>query len=797
MKRGILYFFLVLMLSFSACKSTKTLSEGQSMLVKNSVVVKDANNPQFDNLKSYVRPIPNKKFLDLFNFRTMCYASGQPTYDKEGNLKDSKFRKRMREKWGEAPVLLDSAEILNSTNQLSIVMGQLGYFDSEVSYQVQWQKSNPKKAKVNYIVYAKDAYHISKINYDIAIPEYKRIIVLNKDESLLEEGMQYDESIINEEFTRIVNLLRDEGYYYVEKSIINGEVSYDLPADSSAPDPKTVSLTIQVKIPRESDASRYLYKYYFNNIYVLTDFDPNAPEDRPYDTVAYQVKSSGEVDDVCYFITPHYDELLEPIKDFNYRTIKDAIFSVPGEVYSQKVRRGSSQALNRLDNFSYFKIDFIEDFSKLDTVNKKGYLDVVYKLTRKKVNSVGGQIDLRNDKSAISFTYSNRNIFKGAEHLTINLSGGYFYYSLSNLFHRNKTFAYPEFGVNASLDFPKLFLFGKTQKSDALKYSTSLKFGVNYSGLYRRLIYNTSLTYNWTPNYMISHSLSPIDISTINNNDKRYANILNYDDYPQSYQEKFGKFFLLSLKYNFNLLVPLELTNYRHNMRLSANFESSGLLLKGLNKLFSPNERWVLSRNTLDSTGYNYTTFEKLEFTWLYSFKINANNALSTRMAVGAMIPLDKDSYIPYERGFYMGTSNSMRGWGYRGLGPGSYAHGRDSLFTGDVKIELNLEYRGTIYRSFKFGLFADLGNIWLSRKNEDMPGAEFNFHRFYKELALDAGVGLRIDLDFLVIRVDYAVPIYDPTRSDVGRWINAQWENAPHPIKWAEGLKVAIGYAF
>ena len=261
--------------------------------------------------------------------------------------------------------------------------------------------------------------------------------------------------------------------------------------------------------------------------------------------------------------------------------------------------------------------------------------------------------------------------------------------------------------------------------------------------------------------------------------------------------EKFGKFFLLSLKYNFNLLVPLEMTNYRHNMRLSANFESSGLLLKGLNKLFSPNERWVLSRNTLDSTGYNYTTFEKLEFTWLYSFKINANNTLSTRMTAGAIVALDKDSYLPYEKGFYLGTSNSMRGWGYRGLGPGSYEHGKDSLFTGDVKIELNLEYRGTIYRSFKFGIFADLGNIWLSRKNDDMPGAEFKFNRFYKELAFDAGIGLRIDLDFLVLRVDYAVPFYDPTRGSVGRWINKRWMEGPHPIRWGEGLKIAIGYAF
>lgn len=794
MKNGLPVLFVVLLLVAAACSSTKTLSEGQYMLDKNNVEVKDEKGPQFDNLKSYVRPIPNKKFLDLINLRTMAYTGGQPKYDKKGNLKDSKFKKRLREKWGESPVLLDSTEISNSMRQLSMVMGQLGYFDASISFDVIHNKKDFKKVKVNYLILANEAYHISKINYDIDIPEYRKIIILNKEESLLNEGMRYDEDIINQEFTRIINLLRDEGYYYVEKSLINAEVSYDMPTDSLQTDPKSVTLNIQVKIPEGSDASRYLYKYYFNNTYVQTNFDPNTPADQTYDTVRYVNLHKGSD---CYFVTPHDDELSEPIKDYTYKTIANAIFTKRGEAFSQRARRVSSQALNRLDNFSYFNISFLEDLSKLDTLNKIGYLDAVYRLTRKKVHSVGGQIDLRNDKSAISFSYTNRNIFKGAENLTINLSAGYFYYSLSNLFHNNRSYAYPEFGVNASLDFPKLFLFSKYQNPEALKYSTTLKFGVNYSGLYRRLIYNTSLTYNWTPNRIVSHSVSPIDISTINNDDKRFANILNYDDYPESYQNRFGKFFLLSLKYNLNLLVPLEVTNFRHNMRLSANFESSGLLLKGLNRLISPNERWVLSRNSLDSSGYNYTSFEKLEFTWLYSFKINANNTFSTRMTAGAIIPLDDESYMPYERGFYMGTSNSMRGWGYRGVGPGSYEHGRDSLFTGDIKLELNFEYRGTIYRTLKYGIFADVGNIWLSRECADMPGAEFKFKRFYRELAFDAGIGIRIDLDFLVLRVDYAIPFYDPTRGSVGKWINSRWLEGRHAIHWGEGLKIAIGYAF
>jgi outer membrane protein assembly factor BamA len=273
---------------------------------------------------------------------------------------------------------------------------------------------------------------------------------------------------------------------------------------------------------------------------------------------------------------------------------------------------------------------------------------------------------------------------------------------------------------------------------------------------------------------------------------------MNYDAYPDSYQNKFGKFVLFSAKYTFNYLIPVSLESRRHNMHLSISTESCGTLLLGLNKLFSPNERWVLSRNNLDSLGYNYTTFEKIDMLWNYTYTINNLNSIAMRSDIGFILPIGKESHIPYEKGFYLGTSNSMRGWSYRGLGPGSYVHGEDTLYTGDIKIEFNLEYRGTIYRTFKYGIFADVGNIWLARKSDDMPGAEFSFKRFYKELAVDVGVGLRLDFNFFVIRVDYAVPIYDPTRSEEqGRVINVEWLYPPHRYRIFQGLKIAIGYAF
>lgn len=784
----------------TSCSSVKHLPEGQVMVVKNEVKVVDAKSPDFDNLRSYVRPVTNTKFLDLFRIKTVFYDWGVPTYNKKGELKDNRFKKFMREKMGEEPALLDSADIVNSMDQLKIVMKQLGYFDATVDYRVTFRGKKgdgAKKAKVDYFVTAKEPYTISEVNYDIPIYEYKRIVVINQRESLLAPGMQYNEEIITNELTRIINLIRNEGYYYAEKSIIRCDVAYD-PLDSLGNDPRSVQLTIVMNIPQNENASRYLYKYYFNDIYVNADLQQSPGVVFEYDTAYYMWKSRSDTANY-YFIGTLYKG--KPThKYFSKKVLSNAIFTRTGNTYTQLSRAQSSRALQSLDNFDYMSITFQENSALLDTVNKIGYLDATYRLVRKKQYSVGGQLELRNDKSDISLSFTNRNLFKGAEHLTINLSGGYFYYSLSNLFKNNKAYSYPEFGFSATLDMPnRLFLFNRHLDENSINRSTSITAGINYSGMYHRLMYNASLTYKWMPSNFFSYSLSPIDVSTINNNDKRYSMLLNYDDYPLSYQNKFGKFFLLSTKFSSNFLVPKLMDTRKHNMLLTLSLESSGLLLKGLNAIFSPNERWMLSKNKLDSIGYNYTTFEKMEVLWNYTYSINNNNALAMRADMGVIIPLDKDSYIPYDRGFYMGTSNSMRGWSYRGLGPGSYKHEKDTLYTGEIKMEFNVEYRGTLYRSLKYGLFVDAGNIWLARKNEDMPGADFAFDRFFKEIAVDVGVGLRLDLNFFVIRVDFAVPIFDPTRDDYhgGSVINTEWFKQPHRYRIFDGLKLAIGYAF
>jgi outer membrane protein assembly factor BamA len=165
-------------------------------------------------------------------------------------------------------------------------------------------------------------------------------------------------------------------------------------------------------------------------------------------------------------------------------------------------------------------------------------------------------------------------------------------------------------------------------------------------------------------------------------------------------------------------------------------------------------------------------------------------------MNIGLALPLFNSKDIPFEKSFYLGGANSMRAWGFRALGPGSYYTENYMQRTGDVKLEMNLEYRGTIYKAIKFGIFADMGNVWLYRPYKDMPNADFQFNRFYKEIALGAGFGLRFDFNFFILRLDYGIPIYDPSKPMNNHWINQSWTKNKL-WKWGQGFQFAIGHAF
>ena len=791
MKSPSLIITLLALFLLSSCSSTKILKDNEYMLIKNTVTMKDVKGEEFSNMVNYVQPLPNNKFMGIFNLKTSLYGEAQPKVSKKtGELKDSKFRRWLRESVGEPPVLLDSMLIEKSELNLKTVMKKKGFFHAEVSSDVVFPR--PKKAQVNYYVKANEPYYVRRSKINVPVFEFRKIFVLNMRESLIKKGMRYDEDLISDEIDRMVKLLRNEGYYYANSSLFYCEVDTIMSGQNlDEKGNKTLTLTFVMDTTNKQLVEKSLYKYYFENVSVYPNYNVLIADTVKYDTTLFYTFRLKSDSTTYAFITPKikkkYRKNGKLKKDFKYRTLTDKIYSKNGTMYTEDLYSRSKKGLQDLNNFSSVEITFKEDLPKRDSVTKTGRLNSEYKLVRRRVHSIGGQVDVRSDKSGLSFTYGNKNLFKGAENFTFNIFGNYFYYS--------KLYRYPELGASVKLDFPRLFLFKYYENPNALKYSTSVKFGTTYSGLYKRWMFDASYFYTIHPNTYMSHEIMPVEFRTINIDNVR--GMLYYKYYKGSYLARFNQFFLLSLKYTFNYVVPFKKYQQKKNsMRLIFAFESSGMLLAGLNALFSPQEKWNLGQ-------YTYTTYEGFEFTFKYLRTINEDNAVAFRFNTGFKLPIGDGNVIPYEVGYYLGGSSSMRGFPFRGVGPGAYhgPGGRLVEYTGDVKLEMNLEYRGTIYKAFKYGIFIDAGNVWLAYKYSGMENAEFSFKRFYKELALCAGVGIRLDFNFFIIRLDYAVPFYDPRLKDYGPWINKEWVAAKDKNSklwyWAQGFKFAIGHAF
>lgn len=788
-------FLLILVIVSSSCHVTRNLKDGEYMLTKN-VVKTDLKDPQFDDLYYYVRPTPNKKFIDLIPFKTWSYVAFQPkvTYTADGDsiVKDSKVRQKIRNK-GEAPVLLDSSSIDYSVKQLKLAMLQRGYFNADVTPSLKFKKEKQHKVKVTYNVTANTAYYINKIKYIIDIPEYKKIILLDTVNRGLKVGSLYNQAELLAERERITKHIRNNGYFHVSNDIVHFVIdtlhSYVLPQKKG----KTVDIEIHVDFSKITDPEireKFAYKYQFNDVYIYSNYQSGFQYTRENsDRIRYH---RGKKDSTSYYIITEKNKIkkngkYKPRKDFKYKILSDNILTKKGVSYTDDAVSRSYKKLNDLNNFNFINIDVSEVISMRDTVNRTGVLNTTYRLTRSKLHSLAAEIDLRSDKGNVSLTYSNKNLFRSAEFFNINVYGGADIQSRRNEEGKLKLISENiDAGGELSIDFKRLLLFRKTQKIEAVSYGTLIKAGVHFqqAPLYQRWLLNAAITYRWSPNYKISHTLSPLDISIINitNEDPSFYEVLSR--YSLAFQKKYQDNVLFSFKYTVHCTPTMR--DARNELRIQFKFESSGMFITGINalanKVSGQDKEWSFF-------GLKYANFELAELDLRFKHNFNKKNTIAMRFDLGVGVPMFKSPTLPFERSFFLGNANSMRAWEYRSLGPGSYYSENRKERSGDIKMEVNLEYRGPIYKFIKFGIFADAGNVWLTKKNEEMPNAEFNFTRFYKEIALGVGAGIRLDFSFFLIRFDVGMPIYDPNELEGNRWVGQ--------AKKMPTLKFAIGHAF
>jgi outer membrane protein assembly factor BamA len=395
--------------------------------------------------------------------------------------------------------------------------------------------------------------------------------------------------------------------------------------------------------------------------------------------------------------------------------------------------------------------------------------------------------------------YQNKNVFRGAEIVKLKVTAATeiqkVFGESSNNINQLLPFNTLETGADAEIDIPKFLIPVKQERFPKyFRPETDIDAGLNYERRpdYTRYISNLSYGYQWKESPTKKHLLYLADLNLV----KIYPT-LKFDSLINSYkdiriQNSYKDHLILALKYSF-IYNDQQLSKNKDFSYFRANFETSGNLLRAIDRIINhqlpPDSSYSIFK-------INYAEYIRGDFDLRHYLLFDKLNTLALRIAVGGGLAYWNSYALPFEKSFYSGGANSVRAWQIYSLGPGSYSNntlnpGLDK--TGDIDIEGNIEYRFPVYHFLKGALFVDAGNVWLNKKNDGMPGAEFEFDRFYKEIAIGSGIGARFDFSYFILRLDAAFQIRNPSEPENQRWIPLSHSLSFFNIRFNFG----IGYPF
>lgn len=750
-----------------------------------------------DALSSLIIQKPNTYFLGLLPYKIWLYNSRYKRYQRDTAAEA--FQKSL--KTVERPQIYDSALAERSTQHMRSYLFNQGYFYSKVRDTVIYKG---RKATAIYEVETGLRYLINKTILDIDDSTVRHIVAENLKESGVQEGKAFAMTLGDEERNRIATVLRNHGYYKLSAENIHIEVDTFNKAflrDAENPFESAINFlalqrtgkkpTVDVKIIiRKGDEPNAYRRYKIGRLRVYPDFvDRN------------DIRDSTMIERTADSVTFRYHKYY-----VREKVLMDHIFLKPGAYFTQDDYDLTITKLNELGLFQYVQTYIIEDTTLptdrplrciiLMNPTKRYDFSTNYEVTNGTTYQLGNNVGLN---------FRNRNLLKGANQLSISLTGGVeFGYSkeVGNTFYEHFYLLSRNGGINATLDFPKFiapFSLGTrlraNQPRTILGVGTNVLDRVNYFTLI-----NTSLnlSYNWKQSPTNTWDFSPA-----------FVNILRLPKKSEAFQTLLDSNAFLRNSYQENLVEGENLyftfTNRsspvarRHYSSLRIGVEEAGSLLSAVNAAI----------NLKNSLGLNYSQYFKLEADARHYIR-RQHAELATRIFAGIGIPYDKSSSLPYIKQYFVGGPYSLRGWRVRQLGPGSYYDARrtNQAFidrTGDIKLEANAEFRFDVVQLFGGALrlngavFVDAGNIWLAQPAEDYPGGEFRFSRLGKDLAVSAGLGARFDISGLfVLRIDEGFPIKNPDYMQYGGWIADELK--PFDKDWQARnlvLHIAIGYPF
>lgn len=755
-----------------SCSSTKHVPDGKYLLDDVKINITDNKSSiKSSELNNYLRQLPNHKVLWGVKLQLGFYnLSGKDS---------TKWVNKWLRRLGNAPVIYDSDLTEASAAQLRTALKNKGYLNSVVTYDTI-ALPQKKKMKVVYNITPNLPHYISSIDYNIPNDSLREIILADSSQFLIKPNSIFNRTLLDNQRQNITDRLRDKGYYAFNKEYIT------FTADTAL-NQRDVRLTMNVGKPYKNDRMSYYTdheSFYIRNVTFITNYDPVKMHDDTYsatDTLYYKG---------LYILYDNDDNYISK------GTIEECCWLKPTNRYDATNVTKTYQAFSRLSIIKYINIQ-LEPVGSFDG---KLWLDAKILLSKAKTQSVSLSLEGTNSAGDLGFGigagYQHRNAFKGSEVFNAKIRASYESLSgnLSGLINNNFSEYTGDFGIT----FPKFKapFFNKNFKRRILATTElNTNFTFQQRPEYTRIIAGAGWKYVWTePKKSKRHTFDLIDISYLYL-PKSKSHFLDSITNP-----------LLKYSYTNHLIMRMGYSFYKTNRKeispttptfqpstytLRFSSETAGNVLYGISKLLGQKRK----NGAYEIFGIRYAQYFKFDVDYAYSLNFSPRHSLAFHIGAGAAIPYGNASVVPFEKRFYAGGANSVRGWGVRTLGPGSY-DGTNSVNQfiyqcGDIRLDMNIEYRAKLFWVIAMAAFIDAGNIWTIRDYEDQPGGVFKFNSFYKQIALSYGAGIRLDFNYFLVRFDLGMKAHNPAK-----------KQEPWPLihpKWKRDatFHFSIGYPF
>ncbi|UII20420.1 translocation and assembly module lipoprotein TamL [Fulvivirga ligni] len=669
-------------------------------------------------------------------------------------------------RWGEPISIYDSSLTRQTMDRFELYLNSKGYFQAKIdtNYSV-----SGKKVSIKYIIEEGEPYLLDTIFLTTTDNKIGALLEKYQDESFLQKGENYDQSNITAERERIDLLLKDNGYFDFSRQYVEFNI------DTAYGGSKKIAIETVINEPKKGE----------HKVFVIDSV--NFTTDANTGMIIDSLRSSETYKGITF---RYYNDL------YNYKILSRRVFINKDSVYSKSNTFITQRQLANLDHFRFININY-------DSANGKFIANIFTSpLNRYQwTNEVGINVTQGFPGPFYNVSFKKRNVFRGLEILELN--GRIGIEGVAPATEVQEVYASVEAGANASLTFPQFVLPLSARAKERLgrvNPKTRLLAGYTYTDRpeYIRENINVSNSYSWQTEKQTLFNFTSTDISIINS------------DLSTSFRDT-----LLVLETRGNRLINTFRPSFVSSMSLSTTWNSNSYGINFENSSFfriylesGGTSLNFLNTDILENKGLEYYKYLKFSIDRREIDPINENTTIAYRINAGIAKPYSENKILPYEKYFFAGGSNGIRAWRPRRLGPGSFSS-IDSVSNrvtynfeqpGEILIEGSVELRKNLIGFIDYAAFVDFGNVWTIEKDPSRPGAQFKPNRFYKEIAVGAGLGLRFDFSFLVLRLDAGLKVYDPARPEGKRFImSTGYYDEPFTPTAAEAvvLNIGIGYPF